>query len=229
MILEDQDLQKLLDTIRQKYETELVPITVGSEQLRFLTIQNLDEVIVETAEKGETGKIKLPYWGKIWESSVVLAHFIESKKLKPGTTVLELGAGVGVVGLFAASWGQNVTITDNNDEALLFAMANAMLNDLQEKAHVVKLDWTNPQMDKQFDYIIGSEIIYVRETYPFLIKLFQRFLKPAGTIFLAKSTSLPAKTFFPLLDKEYKYEEKRLVMRSNGEKFHITIYTVRNK
>ena len=55
MILGNQDLQKLLDTIRKKYETELVPITVGSDQLRVLTIRNLDEIIEETAEKEAIG------------------------------------------------------------------------------------------------------------------------------------------------------------------------------
>ena len=122
-----------------------------------------------------------------------------------------------------------MTITVNDDEALLFTRANVRLNDLQENTRVVKLDWMNPQLEKQFDYIIGSEIIYVAETYPFLIELFRRFLKPAGTIFLAKNTSLPTKSFFSLLDREFRYEEKRLVMRSDGEKFHITIYTVQNR
>jgi predicted nicotinamide N-methyase len=53
-----------------------------------------------------------PYGSVIWPSAYALAHFVVDKGIRPGTTVLELGAGTGLVSLVCATLGGVVTAAD---------------------------------------------------------------------------------------------------------------------
>ncbi len=221
--------QEILNRIEAKYETELVPIGMKSAQLKILTVKDIDVLIEKSAEKAKPGELRLPYWARIWEASIVLASFIGEQELREGASVLELGAGMGVTGLFMAAWGNKVLLTDNNEDALLFVRANIFLNDLQNNADVMMLDWASPNLKQQFDYIVGSEIVYVRETFPYLIELFRKYLKPTGTIFLAEGVRGGQSSFFKLMEKHFKYEKRGLVMRSGDEQYRVFIYTAWHK
>ncbi len=219
--LKEKELQGILNSIKERYDTELVPIGIGSAQLRILTIRNLDEIIEKSVESTQ----RLPYWAKIWEASIVLASFIGEQKLKSKASVLELGAGMGVTGLFMAAWGNRVLMTDINENALLFARANVYLNDLEERVVVKKLDWMKPRLNRQFDYIVGSEIVYDRSSFPYLLDLLRKYLKPTGTLFLAEGRRARQSTFFPLMEKYFRYERRNLVMHSGDERYRISIYS----
>lgn len=69
---------------------------------------------------GRTLKLKQCYMGDVgcvvWDAAIVLAKYLETKQFYepssgvnvwPGSTVLELGAGTGVVGLMAATLGSD--------------------------------------------------------------------------------------------------------------------------
>ncbi len=71
---------------------------------------------------------RLPYWAELWTSSFALARFCLEENGFRGKRVLELGCGVGLVGLSAASGGAHVVMTDYEHDALLFSLYNAMVN-----------------------------------------------------------------------------------------------------
>ena len=69
-----------------------------------------------------------PLWAKVWEASWVLADFLAGLPSEPERRFLEIGCGLGLVGVVAASFGHKVIMTEHNPEAIEFARANADLN-----------------------------------------------------------------------------------------------------
>jgi predicted nicotinamide N-methyase len=222
------ELDKLLQDIEQDYKTEIVPITVSGKSLRCLRIADLDDIIIDQLEKGDLNGAELPYWGKIWEASILLAAYLMAQPVVPGRQILEIGTGLGVSGLFAAASGHEVTLSDHKEEIIRFIKANTLLNKL-DNVPVISVDWNKPASNQFYDWIVGSEVVYDRSTYDSLVHFFQQTLKPNGTIFLAKSTSLPANVFFSKLTEYFKFKQLDKVMRSGDQEFAISLYAIKRK
>jgi 2-polyprenyl-3-methyl-5-hydroxy-6-metoxy-1,4-benzoquinol methylase len=222
------ELDELLKDIKKDHKTEIVPITVSGLSLRCLRIADLDEIILDRLENGNLNETELPYWGKIWEASILLAAFLMAQPVVPDRQILEVGTGLGVSGLFAAACGHAVTLSDHKKEIIRFIRANTLLNKL-DKVPVINVDWTSPSSHQRYDWIVGSEVVYHRPTYDSLVQFFQQTLKPNGTIFLAKSTSLPANVFFSKLTQYFKFKKLDKVMRSGDQQFAISIYAIKRK
>src|SRR5947209_20528528 len=75
---------------------------------------------------GEEGD-ELPYWAEIWPAGIALARYLAEGPLARGP-VLELGAGVGVVGLALARRGVDVVQTDLVPAALRVPRFNTARN-----------------------------------------------------------------------------------------------------
>ena len=63
-----------------------------------------------------------------------------ARDLPKEAAILEIGAGMGVVGLFMGACGYRVTITDFDEEVLELLRLNAAHNGL-DTVSVRKLDW----------------------------------------------------------------------------------------
>ena len=222
------ELDKILQDIEKDYKTEIVPITVSGVSLRCLKIADLDEIILERLETTDLNGAELPYWGKIWEASILLAAYLMAQPVVPGRQILKIGTGLGVSGLFAASCGHDVTLSDHKEEIIRFIRANTLLNNL-DNVPVISVDWTQPASNQLYDWIVGSEVVYHRSTYDSLVQFLQHSLKPNGTIFLAKSTSLPANVFFSKLTQYFKFKQLDKVMRSGDQEFAISLYAIKRK
>lgn len=221
------ELDLLLEQIRQKYNVEIVPLKVAGKVLQVLQIKDFESYIEELVETKPVGLMDLPYWAKLWESGFLLAYFLGKQPVVPWNRMLEIGAGMGTVGLYASLCGHNVTITDIDDDALLFARANAMINGA--KAEVKKLDWSIPELEDRYETIFGSEVIYNRKAYPLLVEFLKKAIAPNGTIFLAKHTNLHAPAFFEELTKYFKFKHTVQEVRSGDETQQISLYAVRLK
>ena len=223
-----QDLDKLLEEIEKDYRTEIVPITLSGQTLRCLRIVDLDEIILEQLESTNPNSAELPFWGKIWEASILLAAYLKAQPVMPGRQILEIGTGLGVSGLFAAACGHDVTLSDHKEEILRFIRANVLLNNL-DNVSIINIDWTKPAGEHRYDWIVGSEVVYHRATYDALVQFLHQALKPNGTIFLAKSTSLPANAFFAKLTQSFKFKKLDKVVRSEDQEFAISLYAIKRK
>lgn len=222
------ELDKILQDIEMDYKTEIVPITVSGLSLRCLKIADLDEIILERLETTDLNGAELPYWGKIWEASILLAAYLIAQPVVPGRQILEIGTGLGVSGLFAASCGHDITLSDHKEEIIRFIRANTLLNNL-DNVPVISVDWTQPVPNQLYDWIVGSEVVYHRSSYDSLVQFLRQSLKPNGTIFLAKSTSLPANVFFSKLTQYFKFKQLDKVMRSGDQEFAISLYAIKRK
>ncbi|ELR11534.1 nicotinamide n-methyltransferase [Acanthamoeba castellanii str. Neff] len=124
----------------------------------------------------------------LWPAAEALAHLIATEPDKwRGKTVLELGAGVGLVGLVASLFCGQVLITDGEEEVISMIEENLQANKdaLPEASRVrcCSLDWTE-DLDawkakhdcSSFDVIVGSDIIYSFEALPALFTVVQGLL-----------------------------------------------------
>lgn len=222
------ELDQLMVWINSKYAVDVVPVKIGDKVLKILQIRDFEEHVAELIELKAAGLMDLPYWAKIWESSLLLAYFMGKQPVVLGRRILELGAGLGVTGIYAALCGHRVTLTDHNDDALRFARANALLNNAQN-AEVVKVDWNDPTFSETYDIIMGSEIVYDKESYPALVHFLRRSLAPGGIIFLAKNAGLHAPAFFAELTKYFEFKQTTQAIRSEEESQKIELYAIRSK
>ncbi len=221
------ELEEMLNKIGQKYSVEAVPLRLGGKELKILQFTDFEAYLEELIESQQVGPMDLPYWARLWESSLLLALFIGKQPLVPWQRMLEIRAGMGMVGTYASLCGHQVTITEINEDALLFARANVLLNGA--KAEVRKLDLNAPEMNGPYEVIFGAEAIYDRDSYPLLVSFLRKALAPNGTIFLAKSTSLHAPAFFEELTAYFKFKQTVQTVRSCGESQQVSLYAIRFK
>jgi len=216
----------LLKTLHRQYNTYPTEIAVAGKRLKFLQANEIEGAL-DGVCLGESGSAEFPFWLKIWEASVVLANFLSHIPQDDNKEWLEVGAGMGVAGIFTAAFGHKMTITDHNEDAIKFARANATLNGL-ENIEFALLDWTRPTVANQYDYIIGSEVIYKEDLFEPLMHVFKSLLLPGGTIFLAGDVRRKSPLrFFDMLRRDFEIERSSHTLRAQDEVYVIGLYRLR--
>lgn len=119
---------------------------------------------------------------KTWGSSYILARRLAENQHKEYLrgSVLELGAGTGLVGMVACVLGFPSMLTDL-DEIVPNLKANVELNNIAS-AEVDELDWSNPsgfierRGHLKFDTIILSDPLYSSRHPPWIVNMINKFL-----------------------------------------------------
>ena len=207
-----------LEKFRQKYNVDETSYQVAGHTLNFFVPKEIDSFINK-----DDLFTNFPLWSKIWEATAVLSFHLSTIEPDPSKRFLEIGAGMGVAGLVGAKIGHNMTITEYNRDAIEFARANAALNDINN-VDIRELDWNNPLIEGQFDYIIGSEIVFKEEDIMGLYLLFKRYLKPGGTIFLAEGMRKTTMKFVKDMETHYTIAMKKQTMKSDDKEIPIILF-----
>jgi len=103
----------------------------------------------------------------LWDSAVLLAAYLVSRSANAlaNRRCIELGAGLGLVGLVAASLGCHATLTDR-DEVLPLLIHGVAANGLGSNTHVAALEWgvdldsAAQRLGAPFDLILMSDVVY---------------------------------------------------------------------
>lgn len=173
------------------YDLKQIEIVIGTERLKLECIRDLNQTIdVLFADHEKTGNSEAledlcPYFGVIWASARALAQtlFEEREQIK-GKTILEVGCGLALPSLICAKLGAHVTATDFHPEVPQFLERNIALNEL--RLNYVHHDWKNSEKPLgQFDWVIGSDILYERQHPEPVARALASHCKPDGTVFLA--------------------------------------------
>ena len=212
-----------IDQFKRQYEVEQTTFSVGSHRLKLFVPQKIDAFI-----NPDDLFNNFPLWSKIWEATAVLASHISTIPVNPAQRFLEIGAGMGVAGLCCARMGHGITITEYNEDALNFARANALLNNMESDI-IVKLDWNQPLVQGKFDYIIGSEVVFKETDFPGLYFLFKKYLKPGGKIILAEGMRKTSLKFIQEMEKHFQIRMKKHTIGPAEKSVSVVLMEMREK
>jgi len=219
--------REVLHRIRKKYKVGFEPLRIRDVELKILQVQDLEQLL---AGKDPFADVSIfPFWVKLWEASLMLADIMASMPCEPGQTLLELGAGLAAPGLVAAARGYKVTLSDYEPHILDFQRVSAAANGLHEVDFRI-IDWKKPPVMPRFNTIIGAEILFRDEFFQPLLDVFNQYLAPDGTIYIAhdaRRKSLPK--FLDLAQKEYQVAVSARKMKSEEGELTIIINRLKRK
>jgi predicted nicotinamide N-methyase len=102
----------------------------------------------------------LPYWAELWPSGLALARNVAARGLA-GLRILELGCGLGLPSLAAASRGAEVLATDWAEDAIELLQQNAQRNGVFLR--VARVRWSEPEpllRAAPWDLVLGADLLY---------------------------------------------------------------------
>ena len=185
------DGDALVLALTRRFRTSIEDATIDTRTFSILKPANSDDLI---REEDFVKDERLPYWADVWPSSIILAE----KLLEldgSGRTALELGCGVGLSTLAAASAGFDVLSTDYYEDALDVTRANVFRN-LGTLARTRLVDWRHfPEDLGTFDLVFASDVLYEKEYAELLPILLRRLLVPGGIALIADPGRVAAPIF----------------------------------
>jgi predicted nicotinamide N-methyase len=167
----------------------------GECTVSFYQVARLEEIVDRAALLRDDAVPEPPYWAHLWLGARALARFIVDRQELRGLRVLDLGCGLGLCGLVAASRGAEVCFADREPGALEFVRASARRNGFS-RVRCIELDFTAADLGTTFDVILAAEVVYDPRSYQPLGRFLELHLSPRGVIHLTDAFRSDARTFF---------------------------------
>jgi predicted nicotinamide N-methyase len=160
-------------------------VVVGGRPLRLLRPRDGDAVLDELLAEDDPDEDRLPFWTQLWPSGTALAQAIAARPLA-GRRVLELGCGLGLVGVTAARAGATVTVVDRSPEAITFAAANAARNGVTLRTALCSFDQPEQLIaEAPWELVLAADVLYEQRNVPVLLWLLPRLVGQDGEVWLA--------------------------------------------
>ena len=228
-------LDELLTLAEKKFKIGFESVRVGDQTLEIAQITNMVEYLDRLSQKARNGKnIQIPMWAKIWPAATLLSYSVRQLPCTGEQSLLEIGAGMGIPGLFAAAMGFQTVISDINEDALLFARINILKNGLADRARIQRIDFSTAPTEQKFDVLLGSEVLYIPGAAKPLVHFVKNSMKPEGMALLARDYKRHENTFlteaapiFDIASKTIGCKEDN--SKTKGSKFLSTIYRLTPK
>lgn len=231
----DQPMGALIDLAVKKFgEVEFEKVVVGDVSLEVLQIKNMQQYIDKLMDKTRAGKkIRLPLWAKVWPSSLILGYTLTQFPFSDGCKILEVGAGSAVNSLVLAERGIDITITDTDQDALLFSKINALKNGLADSVKILPTDFSKESLDASYDYIVGCELLYDETGFDALADYLVEALadQDSAEVLLAIDQKRQARSFFELADKRFAMMKSsaRYTDEETGDENVINLFRLKRK
>lgn len=190
---------RLLHRIHRNYRTHHEMLAVGALRLAFTRVEDPDVVLDEVARQEDLRvrlnghpsadeEVHLPYWAQLWDSAMGMGLHLERRRQggseRVALNVLDLGCGMGLSGTVAAALGHRVMFADLEPAALLFARLNSLA--YGDRIRTRRLNWRKDRLGERFDLILGADILYEREQWPWLEAFWREHLTAEGAILLGE-------------------------------------------
>ena len=168
----------------------------------------------------------MPYWGYLWPAGRLLAEAVLTRPLPPGDGVIDLGCGVGLVGLAALAAGRRVTFSDYDNTSLMLAAHNARQNGF-EAFETWLLDWRDPA-DRRFPFVLGGDLLYEARSHAPILELLDSLLEPTGVAWLADPGRSVCQEFLASIEPRFVCRRERLAgCDHHGETCTADLFVIR--
>lgn len=127
---------------------------------------------------------RMPYFASLWPAGEALAHALLEGPSLDGVRALDLGCGVGVVGLAALARGARVTFFDWEPRSLELVAFSAARQGLRPEA-LVHGDWRAPPPLPPQDRLFAADVLYEARNLPAVAAFLAGHLGPGGEAWLA--------------------------------------------
>ena len=222
--------EALLALLRDKFDLALEEVALGDHRFWMAVVRQPEKLLDAISADEFARDERVPYWAELWTSSIALGeHLLRDSTLR-GAAVLELGCGVGLAGIAAVRAGAEVTMTDYDDDALLFARWNAGANLDGAEGGRLKIrprDWRLAP-PATYDVIVGADIVYERRHFQPLMTFFEAALRPDGYVLLGEPCRSMGDDFFAgAVEKGFDVTEKQLSVDRRGRTSSVRLCTLR--
>jgi release factor glutamine methyltransferase len=120
----------------------------------------LDRVVVEEVAGHAIVVLPTVFNPRVFRSGAFFAESLDSSLIPPGSSVLDLGTGSGVLGVVAAAWAGSVVATDLNPAAVRCVRVNALLSGREQQIDARLGDLFAPVNGERFDAVLFNPPYY---------------------------------------------------------------------
>ncbi len=151
--------------------------------------QTIDQVFAYLEELGRPEALEelCPYFGIVWPAALGLTQYLvaQPKSSLEGQSILELGCGLAIPSMIVSKLGAQVTATDSHVDVPRFLEKNLKLNGISHLDYR-QVNWESESSGLgQYDWVIGSDILYERRYPESLAQTISRRVSPHGQIVIA--------------------------------------------
>ncbi|MBC8354021.1 MAG: methyltransferase domain-containing protein [Planctomycetes bacterium] len=171
-------------------------ILLGEQSVHIVLPARPDELLEQLEEATNSTQESDPYWAELWSASLPMAKLVYEASWPSDARAIELGCGIGVVGIAGLLAGLDVTLTDRVELAVATAAENARRNGLAD-VKAFELDWADPPQQK-FSYILASDVLYDRELHVPFLQAVITLLEEGGECWIGDPGRSAASTFLAL-------------------------------
>ena len=217
----------LYNNLKERYSLHFESLNIKKTCLRILKISDIEELLDGADPFSDVGSF--PFWARLWESSIVLAHILVDAPERQGGNLLELGAGLGVAGLAASAAGFDVTLTDNQEIIFDFQKISAAASAIEGVEHRC-FDIFNPPETTSFSVIAGAELLFKEEYIDPLLNICKKYLKKDGTVYLANDARrkcLPL--FLKKAEADFAIGTRKQTIRKNNVTVDVLVNRLKRK
>lgn len=98
---------------------------------------------------------------KLWKSSLVLMDYLQESPIPKGASVLDVGCGWGLGGIYCAKqFGAHVVSMDADDSVFPFLLHHAELNGVTVEPWQNRFEKVTSKHLQQFDVVIGADVCF---------------------------------------------------------------------
>jgi predicted nicotinamide N-methyase len=160
-------------------------VRLPGHMVRMLRPRDGDALLDELLAEEDPEEDRLPFWAQLWPAGVALARAVAARPLA-GRRVLELGCGLGLVGIAAALAGARVLAVDRSPEATTFTAVNAARNTVTLQTAVCAFDQPEPLLGQApWDLVLAADLLYEQRNVAVLVGLLPRLVGATGEVWLA--------------------------------------------
>jgi predicted nicotinamide N-methyase len=186
-------------------------------------VKDIDTLLEVISDEEFNEDERLPYWADIWPSAIALSEYVlENQQVFKGKRILELGCGLGLVGITVTAIGEDVLFTDYDPHALRFTQTNFKRN-FNRPASVQLLDWRNPGHSESFDIILAADILYEKRWLGPVLNILDKKLTMHGIAYIADPDRTVAREIYSMIESKNWHRQSVLKRTKVYDKLHAVI------